>query len=420
MSRRLAVAVAAVLVAASIGIAVLWTFASAGRPLPDTPALNDAVRVAEASWPDLDPTDFSEGVTIAGLDGKVLLTTTDDPPTTALDAASRRTLTAPVMVDGAAVALAYVSDGTAEADVRARNAVATTASVVLLLAAAGAIGLLWWMDARLLRPFQRLETFATDVAAGHLDAPLDMDRGNVFGAWTESFDLMRTELAEARRREEEANLSKRELVAQISHDVRTPVASIAATAEVLRARATEAESADRLDVILAKADQISRLMTDLARAGVTATALEIKPVEFSSGRLVELVRDADHTGITTVAPIDACLLVADPHRLAQVIDNVVGNAAKYAGGELEVTSRIDGPMLALTFADRGPGMPDGEIETAFARGVRGSNVGDTPGEGLGLFTSAQLMERMGGAITVENRDGGGFVATLLIPLAGQM
>lgn len=419
MSRALTLRLAAVALLAAIGIAVIWAVTAAPRPVPDTPRLNDAVHRAQDAWPGLTADLFGDGVTVADLTGRVLATTSDAPPANALEAAEQRMMTAPVIVDGEAVGLVFVPDGTAEADRRARSAVAWTATALIAALALAAAGLLLWADARILRPFRRLSAFATDVAAGRLDAPLDMDRGNAFGAWSESFDLMRDELAEARRREDEANRSKQELVAQIGHDVRTPVASISATAEVLRARTHDPAVGERLDVILAKAGQIRQLMTDLSQANVAQSrSLAVVPIEFDAQRLATLVRDSDTAGRATVGPIPECLLTADPGRLAQVIDNVVANAAKYAAGALQVSARLDEPHLLVTFDDRGPGVPDAELGSLLGRGVRGSNVGDVPGEGLGLSTSAQLMERMGGSFGVANRPGGGFRVTLSIALAG--
>ena len=84
----------------------------------------------------------------------------------------------------------------------------------------------------LVKPFRKLEGFAERIAGGNLDIPLEMDRQNLFGAFTESFDLMRAELKKARLAEAEANAGKKELVAKLSHDIKTPVASIKAASEV--------------------------------------------------------------------------------------------------------------------------------------------------------------------------------------------
>ena len=87
------------------------------------------------------------------------------------------------------------------------------------------------------KPFKKLQSFAVNVARGNLDIPLKMDKNNPFGAFTESFDIMREELAAARQSEYAANRSKKELVASLSHDIKTPVASIKAVSELMLMRA---------------------------------------------------------------------------------------------------------------------------------------------------------------------------------------
>ena len=86
-----------------------------------------------------------------------------------------------------------------------------------------------YLQKTIIKPFSSLRSFAERVANGNLDIPLTMDKGNNFGAFTESFDIMREELKKARIKEKEANDSKRELVAKLSHDIKTPVASIKST-----------------------------------------------------------------------------------------------------------------------------------------------------------------------------------------------
>jgi len=88
----------------------------------------------------------------------------------------------------------------------------------------------------ILKPFGVMKQFARKIADGDLEFKLSMDKGNYFGAFTESFDLMREELIKARQGEYEANISKKELVAELSHDIKTPVATIKAICELLQAR----------------------------------------------------------------------------------------------------------------------------------------------------------------------------------------
>lgn len=97
---------------------------------------------------------------------------------------------------------------------------------------------------------------------GNLDLPLEMDRQNLFGAFTESFDLMRSELKKARLAEAKANAEKKELVAKLSHDIKTPVASIKAAAEVGLALSETERMKENYTQIIRKADQINGLITN--------------------------------------------------------------------------------------------------------------------------------------------------------------
>ena len=109
----------------------------------------------------------------------------------------------------------------------------------------------------------------------------------------------------------------------------------------------------------------------------------------------------------------------DPGRLAQVVGNVVTNSYKYAGTRIDATARVlpDEPFLELRLADHGPGAPEAELALLTRRGHRGPNAEGTPGQGLGLHTAADLMERMGGHIEASLPDTGGLAITLYLPLA---
>jgi signal transduction histidine kinase len=118
---------------------------------------------------------------------------------------------------------------------------------------------------KIIKPFQKLEKFSVRVAAGDFDFPLEVDRNNTFGAFSWAFDLMRTELKDAKESEKEALQAKKTLVATISHDIKTPVSSIRAYAEALTGNmANTPERKEKyLKVIINKADEVARLTDDL-------------------------------------------------------------------------------------------------------------------------------------------------------------
>ena len=104
-------------------------------------------------------------------------------------------------------------------------------SVAIIISGGICIAYAVYMYVTMIRPFRKLKGFAERIAGGNLDIPLEMDKRNLFGAFTENFDIMRSELKKARIAEAQAQQSKKELVAKLSHDIKTPVASIKAVSD---------------------------------------------------------------------------------------------------------------------------------------------------------------------------------------------
>lgn len=418
--RRLAGLLLLLVLSTGAGIALVWLDAGRQAPSVDVTVLNDAAGRVEATWPNVAQTGLDQldaEVSVVSASGELLTSTATDPLTNELDAARARAMAAPVVVGGQIVAMVYVASGVADAEAANLTRQATAATIAIIVVTGVAAAVLVRVQRRIIAPFDSLQGFATRVASGDLEAPLEMDRGNVFGAWSESFDLMRSELASARAQQAAAEQSKRELVAQISHDIRTPVAAISATTELLELGETDAARQARLDVIRAKTSQIENLVSDLfdAREAELA-ALAVNPRDLTSTEVTALLRGSDHAGRIGPFELPDCLVRADPVRLAQVFDNIVTNSYKYADTSIDVASRLAGDALEITIADHGPGVPADEVDAIFARGVRGSNVADRPGHGLGLFTAAYLTERMGGDISAANA-ASGFAVTITLGLA---
>ena len=236
-----------------------------------------------------------------------------------------------------------------------------------------------------------------------------MDKGNVFGSFTESFDIMREELKASREREEKAVKSRKELVAQLSHDIKTPVASIKAMTDVMSLTATD-ENRDTIAAINAKADQIDELISNLFHATLEELEqLEVKPEDVNSTDIIQMIRDADYLNKINKLDIRDAVVYCDRLRLNQVISNIIFNSYKYANAEINVTSRFensDSKYLMIEIADKGPGVPEEELEIITQKFKRGSNSGSKDGSGLGLYISDYLMKKMEGNLTVKNTSDG--------------
>jgi signal transduction histidine kinase len=276
------------------------------------------------------------------------------------------------------------------------------------------------IDKRILLPFRSLKSFAKQVAEGNLELPLTMDRGNMFGAFTESFDLMREELNRAQENERLANQSKKELVASLSHDIKTPVASIIAVSEIMSVKSKDESVKEQLNTIIDKADQINSLITNMFHATLEELQeLKVVVTEQSSKLLPGLIKKADYSKKSVITKIEDGIILVDMLRLSQVIDNVISNSYKYAGTPIEVSSRINGCYLELNFQDYGEGVLEEELPFLINKFYRATNSKGKNGSGLGLYISKYLMKHMDGDLLCKSTPEG-FVVTIRLKLAGMI
>ncbi|MEG0440141.1 MAG: HAMP domain-containing sensor histidine kinase, partial [Solibacillus sp.] len=269
----------------------------------------------------------------------------------------------------------------------------------------------------LLKPFQQLQNFAVNVARGNLDVPLNMDKNNYFGAFTESFDILREELNAARQREYETNRSKKELVATLSHDIKTPVASIKAVSELMLMQTKDEKVMKQVNIIYSKAEQINLLVTDMFHATLEELQqLKLIVTENSSEILADMIENVNYDHQIVYESIPQCIILTDPVRMQQVIDNIISNSYKYAGTKITIKSQINQGYLELHIIDFGCGISEDELPLLFNKYYRGKNVGGKNGSGLGLFISKYFMENMSGQISCYIRNDG-FTIVLKIKLA---
>jgi len=225
-----------------------------------------------------------------------------------------------------------------------------------------------------------------------------------------------------------------EFLAAAAHDLRNPLSTIQAAGEVLERAAARPGSVAREQLglcaehILAASRRMSRLL-----AGFLDVAhLQIgQPLELhrSPADLAALLREvvAEQQQVTArhrivlLAP-EALVVSIDGPRLQRAVENLIGNAVKYApqGGEVSVRLQAQPPEVLLSVEDRGIGIPPADLERIFARFERGANVaGRFAGTGIGLAIARQIVEQHGGSLTVQSAVGEGSTFTLHFPFLGQ-
>jgi signal transduction histidine kinase len=378
----------------------------------DVVAVNDMTQTLAKQWEGLEKTGlpdfpYSYDYVVLDNDGALLKATRRGLKETINAAVSHRDTIADISRNNKLLGKLIIYNDSADRLEYYRQDIQVCVMIILLIVGALSICFTVYYDRKVFRPFRRLQSFARQVAEGKLDMPLEMDKGNMFGAFTESFDLMRDEINLARENERKANQSKRELVASLSHDIKTPIASIKAVSEVMYARTGDDTVKNQIGIINSKADQINTLITNLFSATLEELQeLKVTVTEEPSGLIYELINKADYNKQVTISRINECLILADELRLAQVIDNIISNSYKYAGTSIEVTTQVRGKFLEVTFKDFGPGVPEEERPLIFNKFYRAKNAGNKSGTGLGLYISKYIVNKMSGEIDCENTDDG--------------
>lgn len=294
-----------------------------------------------------------------------------------------------------------------------------------LLVIFGALLIGVYVNKNIYQPFNQMEKFAGKIAEGDLSASLVMDKENIFGSFTESFDIMREELIKAREREIALQKKERELVASLSHDLKTPITGIKVTTELLQAKLTGTDESfaqdynDKLQNIMKKADQIDNLVSDLFESTLDDLGeIKVNLSDEDANVLNDIIARYDDRKLVRCPEPLSVIINIDLRRMGQVIGNIITNSYKYANTVIDVEYKVVDDYLSMCIKDYGPGVTPDEIGLITNKFYRGNITSESKvdGSGLGLYISKMLMTKMNGELIPESI-GNGLAITLLIPLS---
>jgi two-component system, OmpR family, sensor histidine kinase MprB len=267
-----------------------------------------------------------------------------------------------------------------------------------------------WVAEKALSPVRRLTRAAEDVArtrdlSVRLDGEGEDEVARLGAAFNEMLEALDRSLTAQRR-----------LVADASHEFRTPLTSIRANAELLeRGRVRQGEENAVARAVVDQVDELDGLVTDLIELALDGEAA----ARFEDLRLDELTRvEVERIrrlagGVRFELTAEPCSVRGDPERLERAIANVLGNALKWSseGGSVEV--RVS--RGAVVVRDHGPGIDAADLPLVFERFYRAPTARGTPGSGLGLAIVRHVLEAHGGTAEARNAPGAGAVVTLRLP-----
>lgn len=266
---------------------------------------------------------------------------------------------------------------------------------------AGCVALGVWASRRLLRPVADIGKAAEQIAAGRLDARLDVAGDAELAALADGFNTMAESLERRMARD-------RRFAADVSHELRSPVTALKSAVQVMRTRrdAMDDRGKRAFDVLAAEVDRFDRLVRDLLE--ISRADQDVSDADFEDVDLVALVRAAAGGAPVDVDGAAPLRVRGDKRRLEQLVVNLVENAAAHAGGIDVIRLRREDGRAVLAFEDRGPGVPVDQRDRIFERFSRGPSSGSRPGGvGLGLALVREHARVHGGRVRVEDREGGG-------------
>jgi len=286
---------------------------------------------------------------------------------------------------------------------------------VMVLLCAGGVAfavVLTRLSARsVVRPVTDLTEAAEHVeATGDLGRRVPAEGDDEVGRLAARFNAMLDRL-------QDSVATQKRLIADASHELRTPVTSLRTNVEVLRDDPALPSDERRrlLDDVVAQTEELGALVADLidlARDGESAPALE--DVRLDAVVSEAIARGRRFTpGITFEAELEPTVVEGVPERLGRAVNNLLDNAARHSpqGGVVEV--RLAGGELRVR--DHGEGVDPEDLPHLFDRFYRGANVRGRPGSGLGLAIVRHVAEQHGGSVSVENAPDGGAVFRLIVP-----
>jgi two-component system sensor histidine kinase BaeS len=274
------------------------------------------------------------------------------------------------------------------------------------------------MSRRITRPVVRLIEAADAVGGGDATARVGSVRGPVeLVDLAQTFDKMADDLA----RQEQL---RRILVADVAHELRTPVAVLQAGHEALLdgvVPATPAQFSSLHDEVMRLARMVDDLQS-LAAAEAAALQLTLRPAdlaEIAAAASASLAGQFESSQLTLDCRLEPAPVRADSRWMHQVITNLLGNAAKFtpAGGRVTLRTEVDGGQVRLTVADTGAGIEADQLPHVFERFWRGTSPMRAAGSGIGLAIVDEMVRGHDGQVEVRSTPGQGTVFVVVLPRA---
>lgn len=274
------------------------------------------------------------------------------------------------------------------------------------------------------KPLDALVQGVQRVQDGDLETPIAYTEADEFRPACDAVDEMAARLKDSLMEQQCQQQKKQELIAGMSHDLKSPLTTIRAYTEALLEGVAPDEAARQryLQTIYARETDLEALVNrlfELAKLGASEYPVHLRPLPLRK-TLHAILNDCDHEGMSVDCDAVAdCTVTADRELLGRILHNLVDNSCKYGASAMTFGSECRGEMAVLWVEDNGPGVPEEQIPNLFEPFYRGDAARMKPGSGsgLGLAVVQRSMQQMGGSVRAENAPGGGLRIVMQLPVA---
>lgn len=271
-------------------------------------------------------------------------------------------------------------------------------------------GLLWYLNRKLIIPFNNIHNLPTELAKGNLSVPIKEEKSKFFGKFLWGMDMLREKLEDDKLREYELIKEKKTLILSLSHDVKTPLSAIDLYVKALKEGLYDTDE-KKQEVFLGiekNINEIKGYVNEITKASrEDFLSLDVNNKEVYLWDIIKMVKmyysekmRKNHTDFIIEETVN-CLIYADTDRLVEVLQNVIENALKYGDGKkIDISFDEEEDCKLIVVSNTGNSLKEEEIPNLFDSFYRGSNSGNIAGSGLGLYISKELMHKMDGDIYI--------------------
>lgn len=276
---------------------------------------------------------------------------------------------------------------------------------------------------KVLKPFQAMSNLSYELAKGNLSMPVKEEKSKLFGRFLWGMDMLREKLEDNKEKELEFQKERKTLILSLSHDIKTPLASIELYSRALSGNLydTQDKKDEALRGITRNVKEIKKYVDEIVTASrEDFLNLEVRESEFYLSKVIGATKvfyrdklSVIHTEFE-VAEVTDCLLKGDENRLVEVLQNIMENAIKYGDGKfIRISFEDEEDCKLIHIENSGCSLKEEELPNLFDSFYRGSNSHSVKGNGLGLYICKTLMRKMDGEVYAQIREGN-FKVTIVV------